>query len=233
MRKSRGASDRDVVGLNRPVAPPSKVPDRNEEATVEQDWVERARTGDASAFRWLVEKYEGRALQLAIGLVKNEHDAHEIVQEAFLRVHRGLPSFEGGASFYTWLYRIVTNLCIDLVRRPFRQRTDLHRALEQLGDVAASMFPALQGTDPVDSMQRAELSAKLQRALDALPPYHREVIVMRELEGMSYQEMAEAIAVSKGTIMSRLFHARQKLQRALHAEYLERRGRAHGGRSKP
>jgi RNA polymerase sigma-70 factor (ECF subfamily) len=181
-----------------------------------------AQKGDKAAFRKLVERHQRRAFSIALGLVRDENDARELVQEAFLRVYKGLGSFQGGSSFFTWLYRIVTNLAIDLMRKPGRRDAELVEA-QALDDEAVD-FPLLSridGADPIDALRRREIAARIQAALDALPPYHRGVILMREVEGMSYEEMAQAMGVSKGTIMSRLFHARQKLQRALADCYAE------------
>jgi RNA polymerase sigma-70 factor (ECF subfamily) len=158
---------------------------------------------------------------LAVGLVRDEQDAQEVVQEAFLRVHKNLASFNGGSSFFTWLYRIVTNLSIDLIRRPFRREgaLDERNARSQQDDIP--LLAGLDSGDPLEYVHRGEMAASIGAALDALPPYHRGVIILREVEGMSYQEIAEVMGVSKGTVMSRLFHARQKLQRALRTCYAE------------
>lgn len=158
-----------------------------------------------------------------MGLVRDENDAREIVQEAFLRVYRGLSTFEGGSSFFTWLYRIVTNLAIDLMRKPGRRAAELDET-RGVGEEAESDFALvsrIDGADPIDVVRRKEMAARIQSALDALPSYHRAVILMREIDGLSYEEMAEAMGVSKGTIMSRLFHARQKMQKALADVYAE------------
>lgn len=164
-----------------------------------------------------------------MGLVRDENDARELVQDAFLRVYKGLGSFQGGSSFFTWLYRIVTNLAIDLMRKPGRRDAELldGQAIDE--DADFPLISRIDGSDPMDVMRRQEIAARIQSALEALPPYHRGVILMREVEGMSYEEMAQAMGVSKGTIMSRLFHARQKLQRALADCYAEE----HGGRVIP
>src|SRR5207237_3393909 len=117
-------------------------------------------------------------------------------------------SFQGGSSFFTWLYRIITNLSIDLIRKPGRQVADLDDSRLDTEDQSEADYPFLSrvdGADPADVVRRREIADRLQAALDALPSYHRGVIVMREIEGMSYEEMAEAMGVSKGTIMSRLF----------------------------
>ena len=187
--------------------------------------IERAQAGDMGAFRRLVERHQRRAFAVALALVRDENDARELVQDAFLRAYKALPSFQGSSSFFTWLYRIVTNLSIDLIRRPGRQIADVDERTEESGDDRDLPFVGrLDGADPADVVRRREIAGRLQAALDALPSYHRAVIVMRELDGMSYEEMAHAMGVSKGTIMSRLFHARQKLQRALVDCYSEQIG---------
>ncbi len=176
------------------------------------------------AFRQLVERHQRRAFSVALALVRDESDAREIVQEAFLRAFRNLATFQGSSSFFTWLYRIITNLSIDLMRKPGRQTADFDETrlpAEDAGEVDYPMLGRYEGADPAAVVRRTEIAARLQAALDALPSYHRAVIVMREIEGLSYEDMARALGVSKGTIMSRLFHARQKLQRALADCYAE------------
>jgi len=194
----------------------SKEQARKFEAEEDRALILQAKAGDSGAFRKLVERHQRRAFAIAIGLVRSEDDAREIVQEAFLRVHKGLSTFEGGSSFFTWLYRIVSNLAIDTMRKPSRRESE---ALDpDLGDDGAAqpLLSRLEGADPLDFVRRGEIRRRIEAALGDLPPYHRGVILMRELEGMS---------VSKGTIMSRLFHARKKLQRALADCYEEQVGR--------
>lgn len=191
---------------------------RIKEAEEDRELIARAQNGDKVAFRRLVERHQRRAFAIALSLVRDENDARELVQDAFLRVYKGLGTFQGGSSFFTWLYRIITNLSIDLIRKPGRQLVELEPSRVDADDARDSEYPLvarIDGADPVDVVRRREIAARLKVALDALPPYHRGVIVMREIEGLSYEEMAQAMNVSKGTIMSRLFHARQKLQKAL------------------
>jgi RNA polymerase sigma-70 factor (ECF subfamily) len=186
-----------------------------------------AQAGDMGAFRRLVERHQRRAFAVAFALVRDENDARELVQEAFLKAYKALPAFEGSSSFFTWLYRIVHNLGIDLMRRAGRRTTELDEGrldVEEDPDLDVPLLGRLEGADPADVVRRREIGARLQAALDALPSYHRAVIVMREIDGMSYEEMAQVMDVSKGTIMSRLFHARQKLQRALADCYREQIG---------
>jgi RNA polymerase sigma-70 factor (ECF subfamily) len=182
-------------------------------ADPDQLLVSRAKLGDTNAFAALVRNHEPRALALALSLVRDEHDAREIVQEAFLRVFRGLDAFAGSSTFYTWLYRIVSNLAIDFLRKPARRETE-HFDVTRGEDVD---FYGLSSrvSDPFRELSNKQLNLTIARCMSALPPYHRGVIEMRELKGMSYEEMAHVMGVSKGTIMSRLFHARQKLQRSL------------------
>jgi RNA polymerase sigma-70 factor (ECF subfamily) len=200
---------------------------RAREAEEDRALIARAQAGDTGAFRRLVERHQRRAFAIALALVRDENDARELVQDAFLRVFKSLPSFQGGSSFFTWLYRIITNLSIDLIRKPGRQTADIEDArleLEDAQEVDSPFLSRFEGADPADLVRRREIGAKLQQALDALPSYHRAVIVMREIDGLSYEEMAQVVGVSKGTIMSRLFHARQKLQRALTECYREQIG---------
>ena len=213
--RSAGPTRQVAVPLNTERSAASNPGGRAAESERDRELILRAQRGDGGAFRELVERHRRRAFAIAIGLVRDEEDALEIVQEAFFRVYRGLPAFNGAASFFTWLYRIVKNLSIDLMRRPAWQR---ELALEE---VDAGFDACLDEADPGDMLRRREIAERIESALEALPPYHRGVILMREVEGMSYEEMAEAMGVSKGTIMSRLFHARKKLQRALIACYSE------------
>jgi RNA polymerase sigma-70 factor (ECF subfamily) len=189
---------------------------RIREAEEDRGLIAKAQQGDTVAFRKLVERHQRRAFAIALSLVRDENDARELVQDAFLRVFKGLNSFQGGSSFFTWLYRIITNLSIDLIRKPGRQLVDIDESRFESDESQEADFPLLSrvdGSDPADVVRRREIAGRLQAALEALPPYHRGVIVMREIEGLSYEEMAQAMGVSKGTIMSRLFHARQSCRR--------------------
>ncbi|HEX2732976.1 MAG TPA: sigma-70 family RNA polymerase sigma factor [Polyangiaceae bacterium] len=181
--------------------------------------IDRARHGDGSAFASLVRAHQARAHALAVQLVKDEHDAREIVQEAFLRVYRALDRFEGDSAFFTWLYRIVNNLAIDFMRRPQRRECESLEVL--LAEHRPELAPLSDNGDPFEALANKRLKSTLERSVRDLPDYHRSVIELRELQGMSYEEIAQATGVSKGTIMSRLFHARQKLQRSLRQCALE------------
>jgi RNA polymerase sigma-70 factor (ECF subfamily) len=198
--------------------------EREQDREVDRALVERARGGDESAFRALYERYHRRLYVVALGVVKNRQDALDVVQEAFIKVHKHLDGFQGTSSFYTWLYRILMNLAIDHVRKHPRTR-DVDYDDRVGRDSAAAeengvVLPRVSDGDPGKMASRRELHAKLHAALAELPEYHRAVILLREVDGLSYEEMAQTLGVPKGTIMSRLFHARRKMQLAL-AGYVE------------
>lgn len=175
-----------------------------------------ARKGDRAAFRILFERYHRRAYALALGVVRHADDALDVVQDAFVKAHKYLDKFEGNSSFYTWLYRIVMNLSIDHLRKHRRAKPvefDEARLDEDRSD--EGLLPRILGGNPGRALLDKEIRKRIDTALDELSENHRSVLVMRELEGLSYEEMAAAMGCSKGTIMSRLFHARRNMQKRL------------------
>jgi RNA polymerase sigma-70 factor (ECF subfamily) len=211
--------------VNQPLSSASKTEEASEGSSKkgDHDLVQRVQAGDSKAFRALFDKYHRRAFAVSMGVVKNQDDALDAVQEAFVKVHKNIHKFQGSSSFYTWLYRIVMNVSIDHVRRTSRRKNldfderALHEESEVAGDGA--LVPHVTNANPGKAALRRELGGAIQAALQELPEHHRAVIVLREIEGMSYEEMAAALEVPKGTVMSRLFHARKKMQAAL-APYL-------------
>ncbi len=176
--------------------------------------VERARGGDPEAFRELVVRHQRRVYAVALGIVKDRDLAWDVSQEAFLRVHQHLAEFRDEASFSTWIHRITARLAIDVLRkeRPSR-RNDVADVPEPvLREAAPGVLATALGTDPQETVLRRELSARLTEALGQLPDLHRTILVLREMDGLSYEELAERLGVPKGTVMSRLFHARKKMQ---------------------
>ena len=181
--------------------------------------VERAQGGDKEAFRILFDRYNRRVYAVALGVVKNPADANDVVQDAFVKVHKHIAKFEGSSSFYTWLYRIAMNLSIDHVRRNAKRRhidydDQVKRDPSRIeGD--GTLMPSTAEANPARNALRKELGEAIHDALQELPEHHRAVIVLREFEGLSYEEIADVLEVPKGTIMSRLFHARKKMQTSL------------------
>jgi RNA polymerase sigma-70 factor (ECF subfamily) len=170
---------------------------------------ERTRNGDDRAFRVLVERHQQGAFAVALGLVHDRDDALDICQEAFVRAHRGLAGFDGRAQFFTWLYRIVHNLAIDHLRKRRVQTVHLGDAERNLAAEECIAF------NPARKLGNEQLRERLTEALEKLSPSHRSVLVMREVQGLSYKQIAEATGCAIGTVMSRLFHARRNLQREL------------------
>ena len=173
------------------------------------DWelVKQCQAGDLSAFQALVSRYHQKVYLVSLGLLRNREDALEVAQEAFFRAYRKISSFQGGSSFYTWIYRIAVNLSIDHQRRqkrnPLEFRASMDGVLEAQNEVAR---------DPFANVQDKELGEKLAQAINELTPEHKAVIVLRTLEGMSYKDIGEILGCSEGTVMSRLHYARKKLQ---------------------
>ena len=186
-------------------------------AHTDEELVMRACRGESIAFSQLVSKYYERSVRVAYGMLRSREDAEDVVQEAFAEPTEKLSSFEGQASFYTWFYRIVVNLCIDETRKRKRSK------LVDLGDdvqaaplsTSDALYLNLDQSDPTQSVERAQLRNVLMKAVAALPEIHRSVVVLREVEGLSYEEIADALKIKKGTVMSRLFHARKALQQSL------------------
>jgi len=180
----------------------------------DHELVAAARRGDRDAFRTLFERYHRRAYALAFGVLRHADDALDVVQDAFIKAHKYLDKFEGNSSFYTWLYRIVMNLAIDHLRKHRRVRP-VELDEQHLDESDEALLPKILGGNPGRALMDKEIRARIDQALGELSDNHRAVLIMRELEGMSYEEMAQAMGCSKGTIMSRLFHARKNMQKQL------------------
>ena len=200
--------------------------------------VTRAKAGDKEAFRALVVRHQRKVYAVALGIVKDPDHAWDVSQEAFVRVHQHLADFKGDSAFTTWLFRITTHLAIDAVRRErTNQRQDVDEVRESdLVEGGEGILATPVGNDPRENLLRRELAGKIEDALALLPEKHRTILVLREVEGLSYEELAERLGIHKGTVMSRLFHARKKMQAAL-ARYAsglahedERSGEEGGGK---
>jgi RNA polymerase sigma-70 factor (ECF subfamily) len=168
-----------------------------------------------AAYEQLVRRYRQRVYGLAYSMVRNEQDATDIAQEAFVRAWQAIRKFQKNASFYTWLYRITTNLCIDFVRkRERRPTTTFEEAIDPETDVDVNEPPSSNPL-PTEELRRKELRLQIYAALRELSPAHRVVIQLREFDGLDYAEIARAVGCSIGTVMSRLHYARKHLQKLL------------------
>jgi RNA polymerase sigma-70 factor (ECF subfamily) len=181
----------------------------------DEELIEKTRRGDRAAFQALVEKYQRRIYAVAYGLLGNREDALDAVQEAFIKAYRSLDGFKGKSGFYTWLYRIVSNTAIDLGRKSSR-REEIEFREEIDADEEKGNYPiAPSAQDPASELMKKELGELIEGAIAKLPPEQRTAVVLREIEGLSYREIAKVMRCSQGTVMSRLHYGRKKLQELL------------------
>jgi len=165
--------------------------------------------GDDRAFEEIVNRYKIRLMRLAQSVVHNEEDAWDILQEALVKVYKKLKTFKGASKLYTWLYRVVMNHAIDKVRRrPKVVITSTEDLLHEMSDKSVDSRPDTKALNK-------ELKEQIFKAVDSLPEKHKKVVLLREVEDLSYKEIAEVLNCSEGTVMSRLYYAREKLRELL------------------
>jgi len=210
--------------LNESASHPSKM---NTEATAAQadvpelELVRHAQEGDTEAFDELVSRFRTRVFGMIYNMVHNEQDAWDLAQDSFLKAWKSIGRFRGQSSFYTWIYRIVMNVTIDWLRKKQVKGSgaefDDTIQLKEI-DPASHTVPhaAIQ---PHEHMEHQEIRTRIEAAIAQLSPEHRAVILMKEIENMQYHEIAESLGCSIGTVMSRLFYARKKLQNLLRDVY--------------
>lgn len=178
----------------------------------EQEWIDKARFGDQDAFAQLVQLYEKRIFALTLRMCRQPEDAAEAAQEAFLAAWQGLPSFRGDSSFSTWLYRLASNACVDLLRREGRHRT---AAGPSFNDEELKLDVADSAPSPQDTVEQRELRAQVEAGLQTLSPEHRQVLILREIHQLSYTEIAAALSLDVGTVKSRINRGRKQLRNFL------------------
>jgi RNA polymerase sigma-70 factor (ECF subfamily) len=178
------------------------------------DWelVQKCQAGEIGAFQELVSRYHQKIYVVIVGLLHNREDALDVAQETFFRAYRKIKSFQGGSSFYTWLYRIAVNIAIDSQRRQKRNPLDFRETMDGLFEEQNEV-----ARDPFSDVHDRELREKLLSAINDLTPEHKAVIILRTVEGLSYKDIGEILGCSEGTVMSRLHYARKKLQQKLSA----------------
>lgn len=189
----------------------------NQPGLTDDALVAASRNGDVNAFEELVGRHRDKIYARALSLMRNQEDAIDLSQEAWIKGWQRLKQFHGDSSFATWMTRIVINLCLDELRRQKRHRTE---SLESLDGEASSIdrLMPIVPVNPTERLERQELRARIDQALAQLSPEHRAVIVLHEFEELEYKEIAKVVGCSIGTVMSRLFYARRKLAVLLHAE---------------
>lgn len=183
----------------------------------EKSLVSRLKQGQEAAYRILIRNYQGQLFSIAYGITMDREESLDIVQEVFLKVHQNIKNFRGDSGLSTWLHRITVNQSLNLQRKWKRRLKWRHQPLEkdEGGD-----YPELRDSqeNPETLYHKGELEKALQEGLNELPETSRTVFVLREIEGLSYDEIAEVLNIKKGTVKSRLFLARQKLKERL-SEY--------------
>ena len=184
----------------------------------EQELVAQARAGDQDAFEQLVLDNQKRIYTLCLRMTGDPEDGQDLAQEAFLNAWRGLPGFKGDSSFATWVYRLAGNACLDFLRRK-KRRQGVEGGPSMDDEEGGWAEPADPRQDPEGETLRRELKQAVEEGLAALPDHHRQVLVMRELSGLSYQEIGQALQLDLGTVKSRIARARLALKK-----YLEKNG---------
>lgn len=178
----------------------------------DQELVAAAQQGDQAAFGVLVEKYQAMAYSLAFRMLGDSEDAADAVQDAFLNAWRALESFQGQSAFSTWLYRLTSNACIDFLRRAKRRAAVSMTVSDEDEDAPHETEVPDERWSPERELEREENRRAVRDGLASLSPEHREVLVLRELEGLSYQEIAQALDLEEGTVKSRIARARLALR---------------------
>ena len=172
--------------------------------------VKAAQKGDMVAFEELVVRHRDKIFARAFSMMRNEDEAVDLSQEAWVKGWQRLKQFQGESSFVTWMTRIVINLCLDQLRKQKRQRAESIEALEDEAGGVERQMPAVT-TNPTEGLERQELRKRIDRALSQLSVEHRTVLVLHEFEELEYKEIAKRMSCSIGTVMSRLFYARRRM----------------------
>ncbi len=220
MNNPTGDTSKNAKEPSGPVDSDSSLSDPDEDFRL----VAKAQGGDLKSYDALVTRHRGRIFAMIRNMIHQEADAWDLSQEVFIKAWHALPRFEAKARFSTWLYRIAHNVVYDFTRkRKIDSAGELNDEIFDRNriDPAAVSVPAA-GESPDDSMAHGELRVKIEAALGKLSAEHREVVILKDVQGLSYKEIADVMESTLGTVMSRLFYARQKLQALLKDEYNSR-----------
>jgi RNA polymerase sigma-70 factor (ECF subfamily) len=206
------------MGASRAINGPKTAQERMQARAPEMELIREAQGGSRVAFDTLVRQYEHQVLRLALHLTGSEHDAEDIYQEAFLKAFRYIGNFRFECSFYTWIYRIVTNLCLDQLRRRKTRREDHAVILDHSGDeidLLASVSDDRSYANPARELERKVLSGKILAALDKLTPRERMVFELKHYQGLRLRTIGEMLSTTEETAKNTLFRATKKLRAQL------------------
>ena len=176
----------------------------------DDELVRASQRGRADCYEELVFRHRDKIYARAFSMLRNEEEALDMSQEAWIKGWQRLKQFKRDASFTTWMTRIVINLCLDFLRKRQRQATDSLERIEEEGGGIERRMP-VEKFNPTENMEREELREEIDSAMEKLSHEHRTVLLLHEFEGMEYKEIAKAMHCSIGTVMSRLFYARRRL----------------------
>src|SRR5215471_995060 len=204
-------SQKSSSGLNsHPGAVVKLMSGKDHSSAEDPELVRRAQRGDMVAFEELVARHRDKIYARAFSMVRNEEEAIDLSQEAWVKGWRRLQQFQGEASFGTWMTRIVINLCLDQLRKQKRHRTESIEEMDEESGGVERQMPVLT-INPTAGLERAELRRRIDQALGQLSYEHRTVLILHEFEEMEYKQIAKTMQCSIGTVMSRLFYARRKM----------------------
>lgn len=177
----------------------------------EREIINKVISGDTEAFEALVLEHQNKVYSLALRMVGNEEDARDMAQEAFIRAFNSLTGFRGDSKFSVWLYRLTSNICIDFLRSRAKRRTVSMTMTDDDGEETGELEIPDDTWSPAEQLDRTLTRESVRRGLDSLSAPYREILVLREIEGLSYDEIGEVFGIEAGTVKSRIFRARKKL----------------------
>ncbi len=199
------------------------MPSRPQEVAIDKILVDRFKNGDEAAFEEMVVRYRDRIFARVFQLLKNRQDAEEVTQDAFLRAHKGLENFRGDSSFSTWLFQIATNLAHNKYWYWWRRKRDksvyLGQPLSEESDATMIDVIPAKGENPGESAVTQELVDRVSECMNFLSPKHKEILTLRNMKNMSYEEIADYLGISVGTVKSRIARARESLRDKLGSEF--------------
>lgn len=183
----------------------------------DEELIRRFKRGDEKSFKELVERYQSRVYSIVLGMIGDRSDTEDLCQEIFVKVYRNLDKFKGKSKFYTWLYRIAVNTCINAQNGQKRKPASISLSYPMGKDEKPLLTKISESSEKcsMEILKNKELGSKMKSAIDSLSDGLKEVFIMREIEDLSYKELARIFQCSEGTIKSRLFRAREKLKEEL------------------
>ncbi len=202
------------AGARRPAE--ATAPPGGDDGPSDTELVERSQKGDTTAFDLLVTRYRGKVYAMIVNMIHNDAEAWDLAQDAFIKAWKALPKFEARSNFFTWLYRITHNVTYDWMRRKkIHGSAEFDDSIRPDSIEPGSLTTPNTEERPDENLEKSEIRSRIEAAIDELSEEHREVILLKEVQGCQYQEIADILDISIGTVMSRLFYARKKLQTLL------------------